>query len=332
MRFLPKRMSRALVATAALAIAGGAAAAAAGPDASAATAARAQVSAAAHVAAVADAARPAGDSPPGFWYGTDSLPVTIGGRAPYQEPRTGGDYGGYIGMTGSWAYWLGCRGGFLAYSATNAQQANTNYTSHGIGIGLGVYWFMGGPGVDPNYNGSTTEAYAWGQRQAARAVADASGQPVTYRVLFMDVELPGVAPAHDNGWKSVYTSPCSGVTRSTSIPASVDRADFNGFFDYESHHGYTPGVYSEPEIWASIFGTGTQSMIGNTDEWTYEPETTNVGLAPVGWCLKGTSTCARFFGGVTTSSPHALMWQWSGGGGVRNGVGDFDQIDASIVR
>jgi hypothetical protein len=25
----------------------------------------------------------------------------------------------------------------------------------------------------------------------------------------------------------------------------------------------------------------------------------------------------------------ALMWQWSGGGGgIRNGVGDFDQIDA----
>jgi len=23
------------------------------------------------------------------------------------------------------------------------------------------------------------------------------------------------------------------------------------------------------------------------------------------------------------------MWQWSGGGGVRNAIGDFDQIDAS---
>jgi hypothetical protein len=32
---------------------------------------------------------------------------------------------------------------------------------------------------------------------------------------------------------------------------------------------------------------------------------------------------------VTTSSPYALMWQWSGGGGVRNAIGDFDQIDAS---
>ena len=197
--------------------------------------------------------------------------------------------------------------------------------------GLGVYWFMGGPGVDPNYNGSTSEDYASGQRQAARAVADANGQPVKYRVLFMDVETPGVAPASNNGWNSVYTSACSGVIRSSLIPASVNRADFNGFYDYVSQHGYTPGVYSEPGIWASVFGTGIQSMIGNTDEWTYKPRPRTL-PGPVGWCLKGTSTCAAFFGGVTTSSPHALMWQWSGGGGVSNGVGDFDQIDASIVR
>jgi len=26
------------------------------------------------------------------------------------------------------------------------------------------------------------------------------------------------------------------------------------------------------------------------------------------------------------------MWQWSGGGGVRNAIGDFDQIDASRPR
>ena len=25
----------------------------------------------------------------------------------------------------------------------------------------------------------------------------------------------------------------------------------------------------------------------------------------------------------------ALMWQWSGGGGTRNGYGDFDQIDGA---
>ena len=324
MQLLPKRMHRVLALASVLAMGGGLAAVATSP------AANADVGTATHAATAASVALPAGDSPAGFWYGTDSLPITITGT-PYQEPRIGGRYGGYIGMTGSWAYWLGCKGGFVAWSAANAAEANANYTNYGVGVGLGVYWFMGGPGVDPSYNGSTTEAYAWGQRQAARAVSDANKLPVKYRVLFMDVELPGVAPAHDNGWNAVYTSPCSGVVRASYIPASVDRADFNGFFDYEKAHGYTPGVYSEPGIWASIFGTGIYSMIGNTDEWTYEPETTNFSEAPVGWCLRGTSTCASFFGGVTRSSPHALVWQWSGGGGVSNGVGDFDQIDASTV-
>jgi hypothetical protein len=80
---------------------------------------------------------PDGDGPPGFWWGTDSLPVTVPASAPYSMPYLGGAYGGYIGMTGNWAY-----------------------------------WFMGGPGVDPNYNRSTTEASAWGARQAARALSD----------------------------------------------------------------------------------------------------------------------------------------------------------------
>ena len=48
---------------------------------------------------------------------------------------------------------------------------------------------------------------------------------------------------------------------------------------------------------------------------------------PDGWCLRGTNTCARFFGGVSPASKYALAWQWSGGGGTWNGYGDFDQID-----
>jgi hypothetical protein len=101
--------------------------------------------------------RPVGDGPPGFWYGTDSLPVTVSGSAPYSEPSIGGAYGGYIGMTGSWSYWLGCHGGFLAWSATDSAQADTNYSKYGLGIGTAVYWFMGGPGVDPSYNGTSAE-------------------------------------------------------------------------------------------------------------------------------------------------------------------------------
>src|SRR5271163_4399348 len=85
-------------------------------------------------------ARPAGDGPPGFWWGTDSLPVTVPGSAPYSMPFLGGAYGGYIGMTGNWAYWLGCKGGFIAFSSANAAQAHTNFTQYHKGVGDGAYW------------------------------------------------------------------------------------------------------------------------------------------------------------------------------------------------
>ena len=189
---------------------------------------------------------------------------------------------------------------------------------------------MGGPGVDPHYNGTTAEASAWGATQAARTLTDiANGGGINYPVVWMDVELPGITPAPDNGWNNVYTSPCSGVVKTRGVPAAVDRSDFNGYAAYiTAHSSYKVGVYSEPGVWASIFGTGSAASIPNTYEWTYEPETASLSNAPFGWCLKS-GGCAQFFGGVTSSSRYALMWQWSGGGGVRNGVGDFDQIDGA---
>lgn len=274
-----------------------------------------------------------GDGPPGFWAGTDSWPMPVAGSGPFSEPSIGGSYGGYIGMIGSWSWWFGCRGAFLAWSSSNSTQANQNLSRYHLGIGTGVYWFMGGPGVDPGYNGTAQAAYAWGRRQAVRALADLMGRQVPYPVLFMDIELPGIAPAPDNGWNNVYTSPCSGRVRIRHIAPAVDRADFNGFFDYvTAHSNRIPGVYSSPGVWGTIFGGAGASRIPHTHEWTYEPETANLSAAPSGWCLPQGSSCAQFFGGVTSGSSSALMWQWSGGGGVRNGVGDFDQIDARNVK
>jgi hypothetical protein len=86
-------------------------------------------SATAGTASRAVAAAPAGDGPPGFWWGTDSFPVTVPGRAPYQMPFLGGAYGGYIAMTGNWAYWQGCRGGFIAVSPADDAQAHTDYVT-----------------------------------------------------------------------------------------------------------------------------------------------------------------------------------------------------------
>jgi hypothetical protein len=259
--------------------------------------------------------------------------MSVGGSGPFREPAIGGGYGGYMGMIGSWEWWLGCHGRFLAWSNTNSAQADANLSTYHEGVGTGAYWFMGGPGVDPRYNGSSGEAYAWGAAQAARALADIRRLPqsrrVSYRVVWMDIERPLISPAPDNGWDSVYTLPCSGVVKRSHVAAAVDRAEFNGFWDYVSRHSsFRPGVYSAPGDWSRIFGSGSAGGIPNTDEWTYQPETASLGQAPSGWCLVG-GACASFFGGVTSVSPHALMWQWSGGGGVRNGYGDFDQIDTS---
>jgi len=287
------------------------------------------------VTVLGGAAAWARDTPAGFWYGTDSRTVNVPGPAPYQMPVIGGSYGGYIGMTGNWANLENCHK-IVVWSAANAAQANTNFTAHHLGVGTGVYYFMGGPGVDPHYNGTTTEAYAWGQAQAGRALADAAKLRVTYPVIWADIEIPGgpsnYTPAFDNGWNHVFTAPCSTVVKSAGIAASVDRADFNGFAAYvTAHSSYKVGVYSAPDIWASIFGTGSAASIPNTYEWTYKSFTSSLAHPPAGWCLTGSasSTCAHFFGGVTSGSKYALMWQWSGGGGSNNGVGDFDQIDGN---
>ena len=275
----------------------------------------------------------AGDGPAGFWYGTDSSTVTISGSAPYREPVFGGTYGGYLGMAGNWSQRAGCHG-IVVWSRTNSQQANTDRLTYHAGIGTAAYWFMGGPGVDPHYNGSPSEAYAWGERQAAWTVSILPTLHITYPVVFMDIELPGYTPsytpAQDNGWNSVYTSPCSGRVRIDFVPVNVDRAELNGYAAYlTGHSAYKAGVYSAPDVWASIFGTGTASLIPNTYEWTYESFTASLRYHPYGWCLSGTSVCARFFGGQSSASRYALIWQWSGGGGSYNGYGDFDQIAAN---
>ena len=178
-------------------------------------------------------------------------------------------YGGYIGMAGNWARWSGC-GGNIAWSSADSAAANTNYNTYGKGIGTGVYWFMGGPGVDPHYNGTTSEASSWGAAQAAKTLKAMGGLKVTYKIVWLDIELPGIKPALDNGWNNVYTSPCSGKIKTSGVAASVDRAEVNGYEAYlTAHSSYVPGVYSSPSIWGSIFGTGSASNISGTYEWTY---------------------------------------------------------------
>jgi hypothetical protein len=329
-----RAVSKALgaIATASVLAALGPVAVGAATTASAATSASATTSAKAAPSAV-DV-----DSPPGFAYGTDSWPLSVLGSNPYREPVIWGLYGGYMGMAGNWARVEGCRtGNFLAWSSADSTKANVNYTKYHVGVGTGVYWYMGGPGVDPHWNNTTSEASKWGALQAADALAAMKKLAVTYPVVWADIEMPGIEPALDNGWNSVYSSPCSEHVVQRYVPATIDRAEFNGFAGYiTTHSKYKVGVYSAASIWTSIFGTpattGTASQIPNTYEWTYLPETSRLSAAPAGWCLRGSSTCAQFFGGQSASSKYALMWQWSGGGGVTNGYGDFDQIDVARLK
>jgi hypothetical protein len=285
---------------------------------------------------VAVAATTEGDRPGGFWYGTDSSPVTFRPSTPRTEPVIGGAYGGYMGMVGDWAKWQRCADYPLAWSPADSAVANANLIKSDRGVGTGAYWFMGGPGVDPHYDAGTAEAYRWGEAQAARALSDLRTAPVKYPVVFMDVELPGstvFGPAPDNGWTDVYTSPCGGRVTGSHVTAGVARADINGFGAYLRRHSrYKVGVYSSPPAWADIFGTGRTAAVTDTYEWTFAADTSSLRQPPSGWCLTGTNTCAEFFGGVTRSSRYAVMWQWSGGGGTFNGVGDFDQINGSTVR
>jgi hypothetical protein len=279
----------------------------------------------------------AADSPSGFSYGTDSWPSNVELSNPYREPVLWGPYGGYIGMAGNWARVEGCKtGNMLAWSAVDSSKANTNYTKYHDGIGTGAYWYMGGPGVDPHYNGTTTEASNWGAAQAADALTAMKRSTITYPVVWADIELPGIEPALDNGWNSVYSSPCSEHVIHSTVPAAVDRAEFNGFANYiTAHSTYKVGVYSSAPVWNSIFGTGSSGSIPNTYEWTYLPETSSVTFStePTGFCLHDSKTCAQFFGGQTSSSKYALMWQWSGGGGITNKYGtDFDQIDTARMK
>lgn len=273
---------------------------------------------------------------PGMRYGSDSWPMPVTGRGPYAEPVLGSGYGGYMGMAGNWARKEGCTtGNFLAWSSANSSQANVNFTKYHIGVGTGVYWYMGGPGVDPHWNNTAAEAANWGTQQAKWTLAAMSTLNVTYPVVWADIEFPGIAPAPDNGWNAAYTKPCSGVVRAghAHTAATIDRAEFNAFANYITKNSkYKVGVYSAPMIWTKIFGTGSAASIPNTYEWTYWPETSHLSNAPTGWCMRNGAGCAQFFGGQTSSSNHALMWQWSGGGGIRNGVGDFDQIAVARMK
>jgi len=70
---------------------------------------------------------------------------------------------------------------------------------------------------------------------------------VTYKIVLLDIELPGIKPALDNGWNNVYTSACSGRIKTVGVPAAVDRAEVNGYEAYlTAHSSYVPASSRSP--------------------------------------------------------------------------------------
>jgi hypothetical protein len=281
----------------------------------------------------------AGDGPSGFWWGSDSngpapsgsVSTCASSSAPYLEPnvtRSGcGHYGGYFGEVGGYWSVLGC-GGSNAWNVTGAGDAYTNFTSYTDGIGTSAYYFGGGPGMDPNYNGTTSEAYAWGKRQAEKAKSLAGTHSYfDSGILVLDVEddYPSGVPT---GWNEVLVSGSCSSVRFTGISPSVDRATFNGFWDdIWNNSAYWIAAYSSPGEWSGIFGTGSDSSLTGTMQWTADWGQNCINPGPYGW-TQGSGSCssnsASFFGGISSSSSCAFAWQWAS----RNG-GDYDQIDAN---
>lgn len=277
----------------------------------------------------------AGDAPAGFWYGGDSgTCVCTGSGVPYGEEYTGGAYGGYFGQVG--AYWndiSSCPQPGTGWNPTAATKADDNW-DYGYGTATWGVWYLGGPGVDPDYNGTTTEAGNWGYKQGESFMLDILTKSEYQNIVIAPVMFADIEPGPDAGWNEVYSNKCwepSGVI-SNYVPTSVDRADLNGFFDAVTAYYGTDAVYSSTDWWESVFGTGSDGTLNGVYEYTFQPVydgNPSPTASPAGWCMRNQpGTCASFFGGINSSSTYALAWQWSAPIAGGNTVGkDLDQID-----
>lgn len=272
--------------------------------------------------------RPDGDSPTGFWYGSDSnapVPTSSSGGV-YLMPHspTGGAYGGYVGELGGYDIWQNCVSNGPNWNATGYNDAQSNLNNHKDGVGSGGYWMMAGPGRElGGFTTSATNATNWGTSQAQRAVSDAMDHTLGFPYIFMDIEA---VDAH--GWNEGFSGVCSGTETASSISSALDRDTFNGFWNYvENSSPYLASVYeaggSGPNAWNAVFGSG--QTLGNTAEWTYVNETSSISTFPTGWSVGGTSPVWY----ASAPAKCQMLWQWSGGNGQTSGFGDFDQIDGN---
>jgi hypothetical protein len=154
---------------------------------------------------------------------------------------------------------------------------------------------------------------------------DSSVVFLNFRYVFMDIENNGLPP-DGNGWNTVWNSPCGDQVEAEYIAPAVDYATYQGFADFiDSHSPYHVAVYSAGgNYYGSWTGIFSPVLLAHAAEWTFTNEQAQLEF-PSGFSDSGAS--ADWFGGEPAACE--LLWQWSGGDGILNGYGDFDQADAA---
>jgi hypothetical protein len=253
----------------------------------------------------------AGDTPAGFYYGTDTNgfgptgPGPSGSSVPYKNPSPcDGDFGSYVGRIESFPD----SDNHEAWS----NDANKNANS-GDGVGSQNYYVLSGPDGLSGFNGTASEATTWGEDQGEAAINNfydfynqGGVNPPSVAIIYADLETGG------GGWTS---------------NKSLNRDVFNGFWDVVHEVAISvgnsavlvfAGVYATADFWNdNISGT-----LNGTLEWTAQ---TSLSAPPP--CASGfstSSTVAHFYASYTSSSTCAVAWQW-----ISSPAEDWDQVDAA---
>lgn len=289
----------------------------------------------------------------------------------WQEPQCGSNFDLYLGEVGGvltdpntgklgYLYTAPSYPGVTSLSADNQSgidQASQNLAINNIGVGAGVYWFLGGPNEGQTIFNESPSAF--GASQASQLMRDfnLANAQVNNELLNDLISGTGGFPfvmadieAYQNlqgGW---YVN---GTTQQTEANVAV----WTSFVNTLQSWGVNVGVYSDYNIWSTVMGNSQNPTV----EWTsaysgsqtvstsssgsatvsgVQPCPGNesyVGLPPSVFQGGPTGLGARFYGWVPASSDNALIWQFSinnhgGSATIGGGYGDFDQIDLSHLQ
>ena len=273
------------------------------------------------------------------WAGDSSGGVCTGGTYPYGVEGLAkygitGKCGGYFGQVGAaWSQWPGCPDSGWGWNPTDAGEAAANYPKYGVGNAF--IYFTGGPGMKPP---SVSTLTAWADMQMVNFASQARlaqyAKYVDEPVVILDVET-------GYGWNDTVTDPTSGtvgcafpIVTSGTYSAASNKALLAAMVSKAAavFPGYEVVVYTGGRYdWDPWFGSeswkGGEYTFVNGIAGTPDFSTGNL---PARFCRRAAkSPCAQFWGGQSSSSAGALMWQWGSPVSPSTATMDIDQIDMS---